>query len=437
MTDERLVRSMAIALDDLAAARTPDYLEAAIERASSRPQRPSWTFPERWLPMDLATSRVRTPGLPWRQLGVLALIALLLAVALAAYVGSQRASPAPFGVAANGLVAYVDADGAILQTDPATGLAEVLVPGPGNERPTYSPDGSRLAYLREQTDAGHHIVVASADGANPVVITTEPTVVDFLGWSPDSKTIVVSVPPGQLQTYDASTPSAPRVLSADGKPIRITGIDSFNADIRDLFRPPTGNEILYIGATFHGRALFVANADGSGSRAIIDPETSAIPYSGLDTPQWSPDGTRIAFALRLRDEAESWRIYIVNADGTGLRELSKDPQSRSEGHPSWSPDGTRVAFQRWYEHPDDEMCGFCLVRPITVVGVDDGVETEVGIVNVDGYHGWSWSPDGMSILQLAQNVAERRVQIAPADGDAPLFLDATPASAPNWQRDAP
>ena len=56
-------------------ARTPDYLEAAIERASSRPQRPAWTFAGRWLPMDLVTTRVPSTRAPMRALGVLLLIA--------------------------------------------------------------------------------------------------------------------------------------------------------------------------------------------------------------------------------------------------------------------------------------------------------------------------------------------------------------------------
>ena len=66
-------------IDELADARTPDYLEAAIEQASSRPQRPAWTFPERWLPMAEITSRSAfAPRLPWRTIAVALLILALL-----------------------------------------------------------------------------------------------------------------------------------------------------------------------------------------------------------------------------------------------------------------------------------------------------------------------------------------------------------------------
>lgn len=435
MTDERLVRSLGAAFDDLAAARTPDYIEAAIERASSRPQRPAWTFPKRWLPMDLVTTRIPTARLPWRQLGVLALIALLLAAALAVYVGSRPRLPEPFGVAANGLVAYVDDQGAIQRVDPITGESRVLVPGPGNERPVFSPDGSRLAYLRPAATRGVDVVVAGSDGARPIIVTTAslPSV-GYLGWSPDSASIAVSVPPDRLQILDASAPAAPRVVTVDGTPLQAMAIDDFNASPLDLFRPPAGQEIMFVGSTSAGPALFVADADGTAARPIIDPETSAVPYSAIDTPQWSPDGTRIAVALAAPDDPNAWRIHILNADGSGLRALSMDPRSRSEAHPSWSPDGTRVALQRWYRN---DACGYCETQAITVVGVEDGNEVQVGVINVDGYTGWSWSPDGTSILEVAQNVPERRIQIAPLDGGPPTYVDVVTTIPPSWQRVAP
>lgn len=385
--------------------------------------------------MDLVTTRVPTARLPWRQLGVLALIAVLLAAALAVYVGSRPRVPEPFGVAANGLVAYVDDQGAIQGVNPITGESRVLVHGPGNERPVFSPDGSRLAYLRPAATGGVDVVVAGSYGARPIIVTTAslPSV-GYLGWSPDSVSIAVSVPPDRLQILDATTLAPPRVVTVDGAPIRVMGIDDFNASPLDLFRPTSGEEIAFVGSTPAGPALFVSNADGTDARAIIDPETSTVPYSAIDTPQWSPDGTRVAVALAAPDDPNAWRIHIVNADGSGLRELSTNPQARSEAHPSWAPDGTRVAFQRWYRN---DACGFCDTQPITAVGVDDGVEVEIGTRNVDGYKGWFWSPDGRSILEVAQNVSERRLQIAPSDGGQPTYVEAITVFPPSWQRVAP
>jgi WD40-like Beta Propeller Repeat len=56
-------------------------------------------------------------------------------------------------------------------------------------------------------------------------------------------------------------------------------------------------------------------------------------------PAWSPDGRRIAFQSN-RDG--NWEIYVMNADGTGIRRLTDD--DARDGEPSWSPDGRRIAF---------------------------------------------------------------------------------------------
>ena len=96
-TERRLERDLPQILGDLAMGPYPDYIDDVLATTAQRRQRPAWTFPERWLPMDIATERVVTTALPWRQLGVLALIALLVVSAIAAYVGSQPRLPAPFG----------------------------------------------------------------------------------------------------------------------------------------------------------------------------------------------------------------------------------------------------------------------------------------------------------------------------------------------------
>ena len=53
-------------------------------------------------------------------------------------------------------------------------------------------------------------------------------------------------------------------------------------------------------------------------------------------PRWSPDSTRLAFLVF---EYDTYAIYTVGADGSGLQRLA---ETRSD--PAWSPDGTRLAF---------------------------------------------------------------------------------------------
>jgi Tol biopolymer transport system component len=69
--------------------------------------------------------------------------------------------------------------------------------------------------------------------------------------------------------------------------------------------------------------------------------TSLSPSAGFEsTPDWSPDGTKIAFTST-RDEGFG-EIYVVNADGSGLIRLTNNPGFDSQS--AWSLDGTRIIF---------------------------------------------------------------------------------------------
>jgi Tol biopolymer transport system component len=60
---------------------------------------------------------------------------------------------------------------------------------------------------------------------------------------------------------------------------------------------------------------------------------------GIGMFVWSPDSRQIAF-ISTRDNNEE--VYVVNADGTGPRNLSRNPAM--DDVPLWSPDGKKVAF---------------------------------------------------------------------------------------------
>ena len=72
--------------------------------------------------------------------------------------------------------------------------------------------------------------------------------------------------------------------------------------------------------------LYVVNADGTRLRQLTD---------GID-PSWSPDGRRIAF-VRWR---EPWGLYIIKADGSGEQRINPDKHLRS---PAWAPQGNVIA----------------------------------------------------------------------------------------------
>jgi TolB protein len=79
-----------------------------------------------------------------------------------------------------------------------------------------------------------------------------------------------------------------------------------------------------------GADLFVIGANGRGLRRLT--------RGGGGTPDWSPDGKRVAF-VRHND------IYVIEANGRGLRRLTQGGGNDTD--PVWSPDGRWIAFTRW------------------------------------------------------------------------------------------
>ena len=91
---ERLERDLSEWFAETAAPRTPDYTEDILRRAARVRQRPRWTFLERWLPMSvISMGRQALRPVPWRTVGLLAALLLLLVVAVTVYVGGQRRVP--------------------------------------------------------------------------------------------------------------------------------------------------------------------------------------------------------------------------------------------------------------------------------------------------------------------------------------------------------
>ena len=86
------------------------------------------------------------------------------------------------------------------------------------------------------------------------------------------------------------------------------------------------------------------NADGSGQRRLARHATTSF-----SAPTWSPDGRKLAFVSD-RDGFVSVytpEIHVVNVDGSGQRNLTRNPASDSD--PVWSPDGRKITFVRNFE----------------------------------------------------------------------------------------
>jgi Tol biopolymer transport system component len=240
--------------------------------------------------------------------------------------------------------------------------------------------------------------------------------------------VVVGNAGNELDVYDSKRIGPPTTLSLGGN----AGLDGFNAHTADLYQPPAGRRVLSLSGDSARPALTISDADGTNERVLIDAARSDYSFIYLGQPKWSPDGSMIAFVGAQRDVAEDYLSYVMNADGSGLRPLSKSTHPINESNPAWSPDGTRIALQRWNVDVNADQQE---PRPITVIDVKTGDEVEVGDRPVtNGFQAWGWSPDGQSILELP--VPEQLIVADVATGQ-PRTMTWGTLSGPSWQRLAP
>ena len=104
---------------------------------------------------------------------------------------------------------------------------------------------------------------------------------------------------------------------------------------------PDGRELIFTSNRTGSQAIWISGADGAQPRLLFGGDRLGTDPA---TPVWSPDGTRIAFAMKpagSTDENES-EIFVMRSDGKKVRRLTRAPGDDS--HPHWTTDGKRIFF---------------------------------------------------------------------------------------------
>jgi len=289
----------------------------------------------------------------------LAATLLALLVALAA-VFALPASARPRGV--NGQIAFGrfnpllgDQQVYVVNPDGVGGARLVQGPNDIGESPRWFSDGAHIA-TGGSAQGGVSTIINPDDGTFRVVPDQNPNLFNPCGApSPDGTLLLC-----ETFSEDGSQNGIHTVRSSDGGGLAQITSNPGGDDIPGDWSP-NGKRIVFqrFDSNFNSVGLFVVNTNGTGLRQITPPDFADLSAFG----SWSPQGNEIVFSVHVTPDVHS-SIWVVHADGTGLREINVQPASACGGadadpnaqgcnHPVWSPDGTKIAFVRSFNNDTD------------------------------------------------------------------------------------
>jgi eukaryotic-like serine/threonine-protein kinase len=145
--------------------------------------------------------------------------------------------------------------------------------------------------------------------------------------------------------------------------------------------------------------IYLINVDGTGLQMITKMD------SGACQPSWSPDGSQLVFTSPCPARGEvndnlynNSSLYLINADGTGLKTLTTAPGSAHD--PAWAPDGKRIAFTSLRDGR----------KEIYTLDLDTGAVTRLTNSTGDVENSQpSWSPSGNRIVYTAKRFGAYQV----------------------------
>ena len=234
------------------------------------------------------------------------------------------------GVAATRIMFLNEGDKRIWQVDSdGAGLVAVTPAGLQVMSPSWSPDGSRIAYVQ-----------LSSDGKKPIVLQTLKTGARaVLPGSTASQNITPSFSPdGRRLIFARMAEDGTALYAANAAELccveRLTG-----GRFAENFSPaysPDGRRVVFVSTRAGGQQIYSMTADGTDQSLLIPFDYGRTGNS--NAPEWSPDGAAVVFHREVEGVPQIW---VYNLSSRSLKQLTS--LSRNED-PSWAPDGRHIIF---------------------------------------------------------------------------------------------
>ncbi len=354
--------------------------------------------------------------------------------------------------------------------DVSRGTVTRLTKDPGPDlNPTWSPDGSKLAFLRIAGDRAHVLVHDLATGEEKLVTETQSPLSTWLAdsnpyfgchgpaWSPDGERIVVADQQAAGRGFGLTSVSV-----ITGARSQLTTPPGVERDTCPRFSPD-GRSIAFVRYLSHGISeVHIMNADGSGQKQLTGDRRT---IRGVD---WAADGREVLFSslrqgsfqLRAIDRTggeshlvpvsttsavdpsvarkdswlafteleENWNIWRARVLPGGLGKPELLLSSTGKNHsPSYSPDGRQIAFV-------SDRSG----SPELWLADQNGANLK-RLTNFNGPWLGSirWSPDGKTLAFDARPAGHSGIFTMPVSGGVPVPLqqDSFEERRPTWSHD--
>jgi tRNA A-37 threonylcarbamoyl transferase component Bud32 len=259
-----------------------------------------------------------------------------------------------------------------------------------------------------------------------IVTSAGPTVTQFSGGiiepSATPSPLPTSLPPSPTTSPPTNTPPPTATLA----PVTATAIPPSDTAIPPTNPPPpptntaipvllTG-KIIYTEGTNNGAEIVVIDANGQNRQQL----TNDNQYEG--EPDWSPDGSRIAYEGTTGGSID---IFTMAANGADIRQITNSNEPNN--NPDWSPNGTLIAYE---SGPDGS-------KEIYVIHADGSSPTRL-TNNTFNDRAPKFSPDGTKIATMTQQRGKWEIAIMayPSGNQVALFDCPAPACRfPSWSPD--